>query len=133
VASANVQLLGRLYEAFNGPDPLAVREFLADDFEYVNPPHAVEGGVRRGHEGFAEVVGSLDTAFQTWSHEPGEFLEADDKVVCFTTFKARGRDSAVGYEIVEPHVWTLRDGKAVRLEWFHDRDEAMAAAGLEPR
>jgi ketosteroid isomerase-like protein len=33
-------------------------------------------------------------------------------------------------EKYEPHVWTLRDGKVVRFEWFNDRDEAERAAGL---
>jgi len=27
-------------------------------------------------------------------------------------------------------VWTVRDGKAVRFQWFNDPAEALAAAGL---
>jgi ketosteroid isomerase-like protein len=28
------------------------------------------------------------------------------------------------------HVWTIRDGRAVRFRWFNDHSEAVQAAGL---
>jgi ketosteroid isomerase-like protein len=44
------------------------------------------------------------------------------------TFRARGRDSGAVIEIDERHVWTLRNGRIVRLEWFHDLAAARQAA-----
>jgi ketosteroid isomerase-like protein len=44
----------------------------------------------------------------------------------------RGRGSGSGVEVENRHgsVWTIRDGKAVRFEWFSEPDEALEAAGL---
>jgi ketosteroid isomerase-like protein len=51
-------------------------------------------------------------------------------VLAYVTFRARGRDSGVLLETPEQHVWTVRDGKVVRIEWFHDEPAAKLAAGL---
>ena len=44
----------------------------------------------------------------------------------------RGRGSGVTVDTEGAHVWTLRDGKVVRLEAFADRAKALAAVGLKP-
>jgi ketosteroid isomerase-like protein len=120
----------RLYEAWNGPDPgEAVLPLLDPAFEWVNPSYAVESGTRHGHEGWRQATRSTDASFQSYHHRPGEMREVGDKVICFTTFVARARVGGIEYEKDEPQVWTLHDGKIVRLEWFHDRDEALRAAG----
>jgi ketosteroid isomerase-like protein len=75
-------------------------------------------------------VDNLSDSFESWVHIPGEIIDAGDKVLVITTFRARGRGSSVDLDKYEPHVWTLRDGKVVRFEWFNDRDEAERAAGL---
>jgi ketosteroid isomerase-like protein len=50
--------------------------------------------------------------------------------LCFTTFIAKTSPDGVAFTQDQPHLWTLRDGKVVRLQWFHDRREAVAAVGL---
>jgi ketosteroid isomerase-like protein len=59
-----------------------------------------------------------------------EFRELGDRVLCFTTFIAKTSPGGVAFTQDEPHLWTLRDGEIVRLEWFHDRREALEAVGL---
>ena len=61
-----------------------------------------------------------------------EMRDLGDRVLCFTTFTARTSEDGVDFAQDEPQLWTLRDGKIVRLEWFHDRNEALEAAGLLP-
>jgi ketosteroid isomerase-like protein len=131
MSEENVEIVRRVYEAWNrgGPKEDAL-EFISDQLEYVNPPYAVHTGTRRGREGWLAAAENLDESFETWTHVPGEFVDAGDKVLVITTFRARGRGSSVDLEKYEPHVWTLRDGKVVRFEWFNDRDEAERAAGL---
>jgi ketosteroid isomerase-like protein len=45
------------------------------------------------------------------------------------TMASRGRAS--GAEVVnhQRHLWTLRDGKALRFEWFTDPEAALTAIG----
>ena len=129
--SANVDLVRAFYAAWNGPDrDEATPRFLADDFEYVNPDYAVEPGTRRGHDGWRTVLDNLEGAFDQYEHRPGEMVDLGDRVLCFATFIARTGTSQLALERDETQLWTLRDGKIARIEWFHDRDEARAAAGI---
>ena len=127
----NVEVVRRLYEAWNGPDPVeGVIPLLDPAFEWVNPSYAVDGGTRHGHDGWREATRSMEAVFESYRHELGEMRDAGDKVLCFATFVARARAGGLEYEKLEPQVWTLRDGKVVRLEWFHDQDDALRAAGM---
>lgn len=131
MAASNVDVVRRAYEAWNGPDPVeGVIPLLHEEFEWVNPPYAVESGTRSGRNAWRESNATLAAAFDEFRHEVGEMVDAGDVVVCFATFVARGRGGAIAYEKLEPQVWTLRDGLVIRFQWFHDRAEALAAAGL---
>jgi ketosteroid isomerase-like protein len=59
-----------------------------------------------------------------------EFRDLGDRVLCFTTFIAKTSQDEMAFTHDEPQLWTLRDGKIVRLEWFHHRREALEAVGL---
>jgi ketosteroid isomerase-like protein len=131
MSEENVELVQALYAAWNGPnggeDVLA---FLSDDFEYVNPEYAVEAGTQHGHAGWSHVMENLEAAFHEHSHEVGEARDLGDRVLCFTTFVARTSADSVAFRQNEPQLWTLRDGKVIRLQWFHHRAEALEAAGV---
>ena len=132
MSAENIELVRALYEAWNRPDgDEDVIGFLSDDFEFVNPGNAVEPGTRHGHTGWGQAMSSLDAAFHEFRHELGEMRDLGDRVLCFTTFVARTTDDSVAFRQDEQQLWTLRDGKAARLQWFHDRAEALDAAGLE--
>ena len=131
MAEADLDTLRRVYEAFAGPDGMTgMLPFADPNIEYVNPDHAIDAGTRWGHDGIRQVERSLNGAFAEYTHELHELIDAGDKVLAHTTFRACGRDSGVWVEVPEQHVWTLRDGKVVRLEWFHDAAAARRAAGL---
>jgi ketosteroid isomerase-like protein len=121
-----------MYELWNAGDLHATVEFMHDDIEYVNPDYAVEPGVRRGRMEVTDAIGdSLSTAFDSYEHDVHDVLDAgNDTVLVLLTFRARGRDSGAQIEVAEQHLWTFREGKATRLEWFHDEAAARRAAGL---
>jgi ketosteroid isomerase-like protein len=104
--------------------------FVAQDFEYVNPPYALEPGIRHGHEGLRTAQANLKAAFDDYEHEPGELVDLGDRVLAWATFRARAKTGGLRYEKAEAQLWTLRDGLITRFEWFHDPDEAREAAGL---
>jgi ketosteroid isomerase-like protein len=131
VSEENLEIVRQVYLAWQGDEPeSAPLGFLADEFEYVNPPYAVHPGTRLGKEGWASAAKNLSDSFESWAHTPGEMIDAGNMVVVMATFRARGRGSSVDLDKYEPHVWTLRDGKVTRFQWFNDRDEALRAAGL---
>ena len=55
--------------------------------------------------------------------------EVGDRVACAITLRARGRGSGVDVEFPQSHLWTIRDGKAVRFEWSPDTERAFRALG----
>ena len=77
-----------------------------------------------------EVLAAVEGSFVDYVHDLNRLVEAGDKVMAYVTFRARGRDSGAVVEKPEQHVWTLREGRVVRFEWFNDEAAAKAAAGL---
>jgi ketosteroid isomerase-like protein len=128
----HAETLLRFYEAWNGPDPIAeTTPFLHEEFEYVNPDSAVEPGTRHGHAGWLKVGENAQHAFSDMGLELCELIEVDDdRVLALTIFEACGRDSGVELKVPEQHLFSFRDGKIARLQWFHDEPAARSAAGL---
>ena len=63
--------------------------------------------------------------------ERGVFKYGADQVLVFSREGGRGRGS--GAEVVtQPtaHLWTIRDGKAIRMQSYWERSEALEAVGL---
>lgn len=131
MSQLNVETVRRLYEVWNSADPPeALLPFYSEDFEYVNPQNAVEPGIRRGHAGALEAQASLAAAFDEYEHVVGELVDLDDRVLAWTTFRATARNGGLRYEQAEAQIWTFRGGLVTRFEWFHNRQEALEAAGV---
>ena len=70
-------------------------------------------------------------AFEDYRPEVDELLDAGDKVVTLAIEHGRGRASGATVEARRTaHVWTMRANKAVRLDLYLDRANALAAVGL---
>jgi ketosteroid isomerase-like protein len=128
----NVDLVRRIYsDGLYDRDPdRIVQEFATPDIEYVNPPEAVEPGVRRGRAQVAQALRSSSELFDRRRHEINEVFDCGDAVVAAVSFCARIHGS--GAELVqnEAHTWTFRDGKIVRFEWGRDLTAALEAARM---
>jgi ketosteroid isomerase-like protein len=55
--------------------------------------------------------------------------ERGERVVATATFQTHSEAQGTAISALRHHVWTLRDGKVERFEWFNSRAEALAAAG----
>lgn len=87
-------------------------------------------GTYHGHDGVRRFLDEFFELFEEARIEPEEFLETGDRVVVPFLFTARTRGT--GIELTERwvHVWTIRDGKAVRLDQYTDPERALKATGL---
>ena len=62
---------------------------------------------------------------------PEDFIAVgDDHVVVPLRMHMRGKGSGAEVEAQTNNVWTLRDGKAVRIGVYNSRAEALEAASL---
>ena len=62
--------------------------------------------------------------------EPVDFVENDDRVLVVLRTTARGRGSSIDVEMQTFGVYTFRDEKIRKLQYFTDRESALEAAGL---
>ncbi len=131
MTSENITLLKRGYEAFNRRDVDAMLEFLDPEVVTVDSPEAPDRSVYRQHEGFLANIESVQQIFEGWHLEPLSFVENGEKLLVEVRQSARGKGSGLEVEDHLLHVWTIRDGKALRLEAYRDADEARRAAGLD--
>jgi ketosteroid isomerase-like protein len=124
-AETNLERLRRLYRG----EDIAVLE-MTDDAEFVNPPEAIEPGIRRGAAEVTRALRKPHESFDTTRYEVHDFFDAGDTVVASVNFSATvgGSDSEIVQE--EVHTWTFREGKVARFEWGRDLDAALAAAGI---
>jgi ketosteroid isomerase-like protein len=128
----NIELVRRIYEdGLLDRDPArVVHEFATPDVEYVNPPDAVESGVRRGRAGVVEALRNSSELFDSARHELRELFDGGDAVVAAVSFCTRGRGSGIELVQEEAHTCTFRDGRIVRFEWARDLGAALEAVGL---
>lgn len=125
MSAANVELVRRIYDAWSREESAAA--FIAADIEYVNPPYAVEPGVKRGRRMLAKV---RDT-YGDYRLDVDEILDAGgDRVVVLARYSAHGSGSGIPVAGEQGFVWTISDGVAVRFEWYSSHREALGAAGL---
>jgi ketosteroid isomerase-like protein len=62
--------------------------------------------------------------------EPQEYIEAGEQVVVIAHLVGRGKSSGVEVTRTWAYVLTLRGHRALRMEGYTDRDEALKAVGL---
>ncbi len=131
MSAANVEIVRRIYRAWGKGRPEEARDLLDPDIEWVNPPDAVEPGTRRGLEDFTAALAMVTDTFDQPDLEIEEFLEAGEQVVIVIgVLRGHGQSSGIAVERRQGYVWTIRGGRAVRMAWFNDADEALEAAGV---
>jgi uncharacterized protein len=132
MSSENLDAARRGFEALHQRGVEAFLDFIDPRFEMTTPPElTVEPATYRGHDGLRRYFESFYEIMDEVRFEPEEFIDAGDRVVVPARLVARGRDT--GIEAVQQlaFVWTLRDGKALALETYATRAEALEAAGLQ--
>ena len=133
MSQANVELVRRLYETgLFDQDPAGwLPELATPDIEYVNPPDAVEPGVRRGP---ANVVAAMQGFAEVWRgsrHELHELFDAGDVVVAAVSWYTLSRGSETELIQEEAHTWTIREGRIAGFEWGRNLSGALRSAGLD--
>ena len=132
----NVEVVRRLYEAFNAGDYEMSLELMAPDIEY----HELEGmpgargmvGVYHGREElarwFGEFLSEWEPGFQS---EPAEITELEDgRVVVVETWRGRGAQSGAEVQANAVALYTIRGGRITHIRYFSTKAEAVEAAEL---
>ena len=132
MSQENAETVRRAYEAFSRAGLDGFLEYVHPDAEY--DATAAIGPFAGMYYGRAAIQDFLADYFDSWEYarmEPEDFIETgEDHVVVPLRLHLRGKGSGIEVEARTINVWTLRDGKAVRLAVYNDKAEALEAAGL---
>ncbi len=127
---AEIETLRAVYEAISRGDWDAALRDAGPDFEFIPPDQNPIAGTYRGRDAVRGFFAELWAAFEEVTIEPGPFLEADDLIVVSLRMTLSPSDSGAKVEMRITHLWTMRDGRPVRVKVFLGREEALEAAGL---
>jgi ketosteroid isomerase-like protein len=110
------------YAAFRARDVDALLATLDPDIEWVHPAGMTLyglGGTKHGHAGVKEFLAHVPTVLGGMRLHPVECVQEGERVV---VFGHRDVIALSGHTETLPfvHSWTVRDGKAVRMEDIFD-------------
>jgi ketosteroid isomerase-like protein len=114
-----------------------VRKFLLlgvdEALPYVDPDiiwNPAEESAARGHDAVRASLARWKSEWDDYELLPEEFEHMGDCVVAIVCLRGRGRGSGVEVEARFYEVFTLRQGKIVRMDQFTEQSEALKAVGL---
>jgi ketosteroid isomerase-like protein len=125
----NMENLRRGLDAFNRRDKTAFVAVCDPQVENIPPREWPENAPIQGAEAIWDFFVGAQEAWDEGSYEFGELIDAGrDKIVANQLREMRGKTSGASVAWSFWVVFTFRDGRVLRWEWFADRDEALEAA-----
>jgi ketosteroid isomerase-like protein len=127
----NVEIIRRGYAHF-----IATGDFLVEDVDpdFVWDMSTFRGWPERqtyvGIEGAREFMTSWLEAWEDWQIEVEELVDAGERVVAIVRQRGRSKTTGLPVDMRFAMVWTLRNGKQMRMQMYADSEEALEAAGL---
>jgi ketosteroid isomerase-like protein len=113
-----------------------VRRFLVVDVDealtYADPGivwNPIEESSTQGHDAVRASLARWKGEWDDYKLMPEEFVDRGDRVVVTVGLRGRGRGSGVEVDARFYDLYTLRDGKIVRMDQFTERSEALEAMG----
>ena len=125
----NLEVVQRCLEAFDAGDYDAALDVLHPDIAY-DMTHVPDGQIYRGHDGVREAFRLWMGTWEDYHQERGELIDAGDEVIVPVVEHGRGKGSGVEMQRTTYGIWTLRDGKAIRIRFQSSRAEALADVGV---
>jgi ketosteroid isomerase-like protein len=129
MSQENVERVRRCFEAFAQRDRAGWSEFCDREIKAVPVGEWPEGEIH-GREAVWDFLVAADEPWKPGRYEAAEVSDGPDTVAVRMRRKLRGRSSGVEVDYDYWAVFTFRNGKAIRVQWFDGREEALEAAGL---
>jgi ketosteroid isomerase-like protein len=122
-------------EAYNRRDLDAVVLGYHPEVEYLPARNWVEAGFfepcYRGRDGYREYVATTAEVFGAEVYfKPVELIDLGERMVVLANAPMRAQASGVPLTEKFAYVWTLKDGRVIRLQEYYDHAEALEAVGL---
>jgi ketosteroid isomerase-like protein len=129
MSEENVEIVRRLYEAYNRGGSDAAEPYWATDVEMFDAPEFPDATRRLGATEAREMLSNYESTGWDGRFEVQEYIDADPEVIVVWQMNVVGPASGIGATTFF-HVCQVADGKLKRLRQFLSREQALEAAGL---
>jgi ketosteroid isomerase-like protein len=126
-----ISALRGAYSAFNRGDIDATVEPLDPQIEWSEPTEFPGGGTYHGREGVKQYLMQSRAAWAEIISEPEQFIPAGNRMVVFVHARLRAKGRSDWQDVRLADVYLFRDGKAIQMKAFADRQEALGWARAE--
>jgi len=127
MSQENVELVRRVYEGWARGDFSDTDAFDPEiDFEMVDWPHQTRV---HGVDDMWSTWRATLTAFDDFRAVPMEYVDCGSNVLVINQVEASGKESGAEVSAETATVWTVENGRVVRLALYWDTDRAREAAG----
>jgi ketosteroid isomerase-like protein len=125
----NKQLAINGYQMFLRGDIEGVLDMCADDIEWTSAdlPSVPFAGAFHGRAGVMDFFQKLGATVEFLDYQPQSFIADEDKVAVSGVSTVRVRATGATYDDIWVHIFTMKNGKTVRFEQFHNTAAAIAA------
>jgi ketosteroid isomerase-like protein len=131
MSKENIEIVRRGFEHFE-----ATGDFLPEliDPEFVWDMSNFRGWPEQklypGLDGAREFMRDWLEAWDDWEFAVESFHDGGDKVVAIVRQRGNSKTTGLAVDMTFAQVFTVRDGKQVRMEMYADPSEGLDAAGL---
>jgi ketosteroid isomerase-like protein len=125
VSEADVETVRASYEALNRGDVEAALEALDREAVWRDSPELPGGGEFRGLESLRRFLQDFLAEWRHFHQEIEDTAVAGDRLALTIHLTAVGRSSGIGVDTRYAHVWTMRDGRGVRVEAYRGPEAAL--------
>ena len=132
MSQENVELVRRFEKSWARRDLDAALECVHDDLEFDwSDSMGPFVGTYKGREGLTRFWTEMLEAWEQFSPEIEEIFDCGpERLITLDVVRARGKGSGIDMEARGAMLWTVQEGKIVRVKMFQTKDEALEAVGL---
>ncbi|HWG08666.1 MAG TPA: nuclear transport factor 2 family protein [Solirubrobacteraceae bacterium] len=136
MSQENVAIVRRAEEALSvsferGEATADLLDLCAPDIRVDASRRIFNPAVYDGHDGLRRLIREISEAWEDFSEVNDRHIDAGQQVVALQRISARGRESRAQVQAPAALIWTMREGRIVRVDIFLDQEEALDVAGLK--
>jgi uncharacterized protein len=130
MSQEDIAVVQSAYEALRRGDVQAIFALLDPEIELYQSEWVPWGGKYKGHEEVGHFFSNLTETIES-RVDPDQFIDDEEgHVVAVGHTRGSVRATRREFEVPIVHVWTIREGKAVKFEAYIDTLQMRVALGL---
>jgi ketosteroid isomerase-like protein len=130
MSQETVEVVRRIFEHWEAGDFGAALAMFDDQLVTRRLAPLPDPDTWHGHEGLRDAAIAWFENFGAYSVKAKEYIDAGEHVVVRVLEEGRGVGSGASVDGVFPHVFGLRDGRVITLDFYATHQDASEAVGL---